>query len=79
MISIKINKIKARVIRKAIFTKKTNIKFTKVINNSTSSFIGNAKKAYGPIKVTKVRTEKFMDVLRILGDTTWRISWPSSV
>ncbi len=63
-INLKINKIKARVIRRAIFTKKTNIKFTKVINNSTSSFIGNAKKAYGPIKVTKVRTEKFMDVLR---------------
>lgn len=62
--NLKINKIKASVIRKAIFTKKTNIKFTKVVNNSTSSFIGNAKVPYGPIKITKVKTEIFSDVLK---------------
>jgi len=62
--NLKINKIKANVIRKAIFTKKTNIKFTKVVNNLTSSFIGNAKVPYGPIKITKVKTEIFSDVLK---------------
>lgn len=62
--NLKINKIKAKVIRKAIFTKKTIIKFTKVINNSTSSFVGNAKIPYGPVKVTRVKTEKFSDVLK---------------
>lgn len=62
--NLKINKTKAKLVRKAVFTKKTNIKFTKVIDNSTSSFIGNAKKPYGPIKTIKVKTVKFLDVLK---------------
>ncbi|MDA7442157.1 FkbM family methyltransferase [Candidatus Pelagibacter ubique] len=61
--NLKINKTKAQLVRKAVFTKKTNIKFTKVIDNSTSSFIGNAKKPYGPIKTIKVKTVRFLDIL----------------
>ena len=62
--NLKINKTKAKLVRKAVFTKKTNIKFTKVIDNSTSSFIGNAKKPYGPIKTKNVKTVRFLDVLK---------------
>lgn len=62
--NLKINKIKAKIIRKAVFTKKTKIKFTRVINNSTSSFIGDVKKPHGPVKVTKVRTENFLNILK---------------
>lgn len=62
--NLQINKIKAKLVRKAVFTKKTNIKFTKVIDNSTSSFIGNAKKPYGPIKTRKVKTVRFLDILK---------------
>ena len=62
--NLEINKIKAKLIKKAVFTKKTNIKFTKVIDNSTSSFIGNAKKPYGPIKTKNVKTVRFLDVLK---------------
>lgn len=62
--NLKINKAKAQLVRKAVFTKKTNIKFTKVIDNSTSSFIGNAKKPYGPIKTLKVKTVRFLDILK---------------
>jgi FkbM family methyltransferase len=62
--NLKMNRVKAKIVRKAVFTKKTNIKFTKVINNSTSSFIGNAKKPYGPIKTFNVKTLKFLDILK---------------
>lgn len=59
----KINNVKVH--RKAVYNKKKIIKFTKVINNSTSSFIGDAKSPYGPIKITKVKTENFKNILKL--------------
>lgn len=63
--NIKINKLKnIKFFQKAVDTQKGNVKFTKIINNSTGSFIGNSKiKTYGPIKQFTVEAVKFSEIL----------------
>ena len=59
----KLNNVK--LIRKAVDTKKGDVIFTKILNNTTGSFIKKAKKnTYGPVKKYKVKTEKFQDILK---------------
>ncbi len=64
--NIKLNKLKnISLVKKAVDTKIGNVVFTKIINNTTGSFIKNAKKkTYGPIKQFKVKTEKFSNILK---------------
>tara|TARA_B100000131_G_scaffold284874_1_gene293765 strand:- start:2 stop:850 length:849 start_codon:yes stop_codon:yes gene_type:complete len=62
----KINKLKnVKLIKKAVDIKRGNVIFTKIINNTTGSFIKNAKKeTFGPIKKFKVKTESFKNILK---------------
>ena len=64
--NIKINKLKnMKLFQKAVDTQKGNVKFTKIMNNTTGSFIGNSKiKTYGPIKQFTVKTVKFSEILK---------------
>ena len=65
-ININLNKLKnISLIKKAVDTKIGNVLFTKIINNTTGSFIKKAKKkTYGPVKRFKVKTEKFSNILK---------------
>lgn len=64
--NINLNKLKnVKLIKKAVDTKKGSVVFTKILNNTTGSFIKNAKKyTYGPIKKFRVKTENFLDILK---------------
>lgn len=64
--NIQLNKLRnISLIKKAVDTKIGNVIFTKIINNTTGSFIKKAKKkTYGPIKQFKVKTEKFSNILK---------------
>jgi len=62
--NIKTNKLKnIKLIKKAVDTKEHKVKFTRVIDNTTASFISNAKKPYGKVKQFEVFTEKFETIL----------------
>lgn len=61
----KLNNLKnVRLIRKAVDIKKGNVEFTKIINNTTGSFIKNAKKPFGPTEKFRVKTESFKNILK---------------
>lgn len=64
--NIKINRLKnIKLFQKAVDTKEGNVKFTKIMNNTTGSFIGNSKiKTYGPIKQFTVEAVKFSNILK---------------
>jgi FkbM family methyltransferase len=64
--NIKINKLKnIKLFQKAINTHAGNVKFTKIMNNTTGSFIGDIKNnTHGPIKQFTVKTIKFTDALK---------------
>lgn len=64
--NIALNKLNnVKLFRKAVDTKKGEVTFTKILNNTTGSFIKKAKKnTYGPVKKYKVKTEKFQDILK---------------
>ena len=64
--NINLNKLNnVKLIKKAVDIKKGEVTFTKILNNTTGSFIKKAKKnTYGPIKKYKVKTEKFLDILK---------------
>lgn len=63
--NMKLNELKnVQVIQKAVDLKKHQVVYTNVLNNTTSSFIGTAKKAYGPIKRFAVQTTKFDKILK---------------
>lgn len=64
--NIKINKLKnIKLYQSAVDIKKGNTKFTKIINNTTGSFIGDAKnKTYGPVEQFTVNTINFTDILK---------------
>ena len=64
--NIKLNKLnKIKLIKKAVDIKKGIVMFTKIINNTTGSFIRKAKyKTYGPVKRFKVKTENFSNILK---------------
>jgi len=64
--NIKINKLKKiKIIEKAVDIKEGSVVFTKILNNTTGSFIGNAKlKTSGPVKKLIVRTENIQNILK---------------
>lgn len=64
--NIKINKLKnIKLYQSAVDIKEGNTKFTKIINNTTGSFIGDAKnKTYGPVEQFTVNTINFTDILK---------------
>jgi len=64
-LNIKLNKLKnVQIIPKAVDIIKKKITYTKVLNNTTASFIGNVKKPYGPIKKFFVDTVAFDKILK---------------
>ena len=64
--NLKINKLRnCKLIEKAVDTKKNMVTFTKILNNTTGSFIKSAKKnTYGPTKKFEVETEKFSKIFK---------------
>lgn len=53
------------VIKKAVSTNTKDIIFTKIVNNTTGSFVGKSKiKTYGPIEKYKVKCENFKNILK---------------
>ena len=48
------NKIKINIVNSAVSNFSGQIQFTRILNNSTGSYIGNKKKSYGPVKKYKV-------------------------
>ena len=64
--NIKINKLKKiKLIEKAVDIKEGSVIFNKILNNTTASFIGNAKlKTSGVVKKFIVRTENIKNILK---------------
>lgn len=64
--NIKLNKLNnVKIFEKAVDVKKGVATFTKLLNNTTGSFINKAKsKTYGPIEQFEVKTESFKEILK---------------
>jgi len=64
--NIKINKLKKiKLIEKAVDIKEGSVIFTKILNNTTASFVGNAKlRTSGPVKKFIVKTENIKNILK---------------
>ena len=64
--NIKLNKLKnVKIFDKAVDVNKGKAIFTKLLNNTTGSFINDSKlKTYGPIEQFEVKTESFKDILK---------------
>lgn len=64
--NIKLNKLKnVKIFDKAVDIEKGKALFTKLLNNTTGSFINDSKsKAYGPIEQFEVKTESFKEILK---------------
>ena len=48
------NKVKINLVNSAVSNFSGQIQFTRILNNTTGSYIGNKKKSYGPVKKYKV-------------------------
>ena len=57
------NKCKINLINKAVSNKKGKANFTRILGNTTGSFIGNKKTAYGKLKKFKVNLENAINLV----------------